>query len=414
MEVAEIVTMDARKEPRFNPENRFFDSKEILVICSSLVSVYIDNVQTFEGWGNWPCVKLAHFSVKEYLTSGDIHQGPASMYAISRGIANTSIAESCLALLLHFDKPDSFTAELEKEGTFSSQSREDDSSSQESARKESFYLRFERKFLLAQYAARNWVEHAYNASWDRDSIGGLVSELFIKRDSLENWIRLRGIEKRRRLIPDLLKPSNAIGPSIHYASEAGFLQPLKQLIENGADVNARGGTYGNVLQVASYKGHHKVIHILSDAGADVNAQGGYYGNALQAASAQGSQQIVQILLDIGADVNAQGGYYGNALKAASSRGYQQIVEILLDAGADVNAQGGEHGNALQAASVEGYQQIVQILLDAEADVNAQGGYYGNALQAALSRGHQEVAQILRDHGAHEDVKNLENDGNKEE
>ena len=460
VEVAEIVAMDAREEPRFNPGNRLFDSKEILVICSSLVTVFTDRVRTSEGWGSWPCIELAHFSVKEYLTSVDIQKGPAKMYAMSRELANTLIAESCLALLLHFNKPDSLTAELEEEGALSSQSR-----------KESLHLQLERTFPLAQYAAVNWID-AYNASSGNDFLEGLVSELFIKKDSLENWIRLRRPEERWWSPPDLSKPSNTIGPSIYYASEAGLLQLLKQLIQTGADVNARGGLYGNTLQAASYNGHQGIIHLLLDKGADINASGGQHGSALQAASFMGHENIVQILLDAGADVNAQGGecgnalhaasfmghenivqilldagadvntqggrsgnalhaaslrghqeiveilldegadvntqdgYYGNSLQAASFWGYQNIVQILLDAGADVNAQGGRNGNALHAASLRGHQKIVQILLDAGADVNTQGGGYENALQAALSRGYQDVAQILRDHGAHEDVKAL--------
>ena len=430
MEVAEIVAMDARKEPRFNPENRFFDPKEILVICSSLVSVYTDKALTSKGWGSWPCVKLAHFSVKEYLTSGDIHKGPASMYAISREIANTSIAESCLALLLHFDKPDSLTYQLEED--FSG----------DSDRKESLIPRFEREFPLAQYAAEHGVKHACHTSWVGNSTEGLVSELFFKRDTLENWIRLHDPDWLWYQEPALSRPSTDIVSPIYYASAGGFLKPLEKLIETGADVNAPGGTYGNALQVASYNGHQEVISLLLDKGADVNAPGGKYSSALQAASYTGYQQIVQILLNAGADVNAQGGYYGNALQAASFWGHQQIVEILLDAGADVNAQGGRYGNALQAASYEGHQQIVQILLNAGADVNTQGGRYGNVLQAASSRGHkqivqilldaaadvnaqggnygnalqgalyhrhQDIAQILRNHGAHEDVKSLEND-----
>ena len=472
VEVAEIVAIDAQGSPRFNAENRFFDSQEILVICSSLVSVFTRKRSFLYEWTDGgsedvPCIKLAHFSVKEYLTSVDIRNGPAKMYAISRELADTSIAESCLALLLHFDKPNSLTSQLEEEGALTSQSRENDPSLGESAGEESLILRFERKFPLAQYAAGNWVKHACNASWDRDSIGGLVSELFTKRDSLENWIRLRRPEESLWGTPDLSKPSNTIGPSIYYVSEAGLLQLLKQLIETGADVNARGGFYGNALQAASFMGHQKIVHLLLDKGADVNAQGGQYGSALQVASFKGHQQIVQILLDAGADVNAKGGEYGSAVQAASNEGHQKIVEILLDTGADVNAQnwfygddlqmtslfGREYRSALQVASYKGYQYIVKMLLDAGADVNAQGGrkkntwfldnkeyrsalqvasyeghqhivkmlldagadvdsqdwFHGNALQAALSRGHQEVAQILRDHGAHEDVESLNND-----
>jgi ankyrin repeat protein len=56
-----------------------------------------------------------------------------------------------------------------------------------------------------------------------------------------------------------------------------------------------------------------MVKLLLDNSADVHAKGGYYGNALQAASKGGHEQIVQLLLDKGANVNTQGGEYGNAL-----------------------------------------------------------------------------------------------------
>jgi ankyrin repeat protein len=47
--------------------------------------------------------------------------------------------------------------------------------------------------------------------------------------------------------------------------------------------------------------------MLLDQGADMNAQGGFFGNALQAASKEGHRKVVQMLLDHqSADVNAQG------------------------------------------------------------------------------------------------------------
>ena len=383
VEVAEIVAMDARGASRFNPENRYFDPNEILEICPSLVSVFKEKYSNVSDWAfntdyDVPCIKLAHFSVKEYLISVDIQKGPASMYAISRELADTSIAEACLALLLHFDKSDSLVSQLEEEGTLTSESGGTGLEPVEPTRKESPVLQFERKFPLAQYAAREWVKHAHNASSRNDFIRGLISEIFLKRDTLENWIRLYNPEELWPDGPYFSKPSDDIGHGVYYASETGFLDPIKKLIGAGASVNAPYGIHGNALQAASYNGH---------------------------------REIVCLLLDEGADINAGGGDSGSALQAASYQGHQQMVQILLDAGADVNAQGGIHGNALEAASFFGHQQVMEMLLDAGADVNAQGGRYGSALKAALSGCNHEIAQILRDHGAHKDVQSQESDEN---
>ena len=174
---------------------------------------------------------------------------------------------------------------------------------------------------------------------------------------------------------------------------------VQMLLDKRADVNAKGGVYGNALQAASVGGHDMVVQMLLDKQANVNAKGGFYGTALQAASAYGHRKVVQMLLDKRADINAQGGKYGNALQAALYRGDDMVVQILLDRGADVNAQGGFYGNALQAASAGGNEKMVQMLLDRGSEVNTQGGFYGNALQAASRLGHDMVVQMLLDRGA---------------
>ena len=189
------------------------------------------------------------------------------------------------------------------------------------------------------------------------------------------------------------------GNALQAASARDSKATVELLLENGADVNVQGGFYGNALQAASVKGSKAIVELLLEKGADVSLQGGLYGNALQAASVNGSKAIIELLLEKEADVNVQGGYYGNALQAASVGGSKAIVELLLDKGANVNVQGGYYGNALQAASTRSNDKIVELLLEKKADVNAQGGFYGNALQAASVNGSKAIMELLLEKGA---------------
>ncbi|KAH7146066.1 hypothetical protein EDB81DRAFT_759375 [Dactylonectria macrodidyma] len=86
----------------------------------------------------------------------------------------------------------------------------------------------------------------------------------------------------------------------------------------------------HALHAALARGHKKIAQLLIDKNADVNARGGRYGNALQAASVGGHEKIVQlpVLLDNNADVNARGGRYRNALQAALARGHEKIPQLL--------------------------------------------------------------------------------------
>ena len=266
-------------------------------------------------------VKLSHFSVKEYLLSTRIEKD----FCISEEASHSKISESCVAYLLQFDSFAPLTDPMLD------------------------------ALPLARYAARHWIDHAKSGGMD-PAVLHLILKIFTPEvAALTNWVRISNIEEwwHKNLSMD---KAEVLSP-LYYASLAGLQQVSEHLLENGAEVNAQGGRYGNALQAASSEGHEAVVKLLLEKGAEVNAQGGFYGNALQLASSEGHEAVVKLLLEQGAEVNAQGGEYGNALQAASSEGHEAVVKLLLEQGAEVNAQGGEYGNALQAASSKGHEAV---------------------------------------------------------
>ncbi|PVH69880.1 ankyrin [Cadophora sp. DSE1049] len=327
-EVAEVLAVNT-EQSQFNPEDRLRDPRDLLAICSSLVTTAAVTVKDDNGVSNETTeLRLAHFSVKEYLISDHIREGMAFQYDI-QSRAEEEIAQTCLTYLLHFQR-----------GILNSENLN--------------------TFPLALYAAEHWCRH-FRAMKDSDQATKLSMQLF-NGDAFKNWIRL--FDPDRPLEGTNMKRNiTSIASPIYYASLEGLFEPLILLLEKGADVNAQGGEYGNALQAASFRGCEAISALLLKKGADVNAQGGRYGNALQAASLEGHEAIAVLLLEKGADVNAQGGEYGNALQAASVRGHEAIVVLLLEKGADVNAQGGEYGNALQAASARDHEAIAVLLLE---------------------------------------------------
>jgi hypothetical protein len=374
-EVAEVVAIDAKRDPAFDRDEVLEDPLEVLNICSSLITITVnDNYRVGESSRQF--VALAHYSVKEYLVSDRIWMGKAARYGMRDDICHDTLASSCLSYLLQFQQ-----LELKPD--------------------------FLESFKLARYSAMFWTRHAEK----RDKITKETNETAIrlcckKEPAYANWVRLWDPDKPWSK-PDLQKGLEKIADPLYYAALLGLREVVELLLDKGADVNAQGGEYGNALQAASARGHEAasvrvheaVMKLLLDKDADVNVQGGQYGNALYTASARGHKAVVKLLLDKGAEVNAQGGRYGNALQAASARGHEAVMKLLLDKGADVNAQGGEYDNALQAASARGHKTVGKLLLDKGADVNAQGGRYGNALHAASAGGHQAMVKMLLDKGA---------------
>ncbi|KAK3615213.1 hypothetical protein LTR22_027516 [Elasticomyces elasticus] len=334
-------------------------------------------------------VRLAHFSIKEYLESKRILEKDVKDFHFESTAGHSFLAQSCVTYMLHYSKSD-LTLSTPQDLI---------------------------NFPLLRYAAQSWFVHASVQQVD-EAAREVV--LLGCEELRQNWLLVHCPDEPLRRPFDNLA---ATGSGLYYASLLGLQAAVGKLLLKGSDVNAQGGHYGNSLQAASWKGHEKVVQMLLDAGAEVNAQGGQYGNALQAASGRGHEKVVQMLLDAGAKVNAQGGVYDNALYAASQGGHDKVVQMLLDAGAEVNAQAKPYGSAqeedfgsaqeedsgsaqeedsgsaLYAASSGGHEKVVQVLLDAGAEVNAQGGQYGNALQAASLGGHEKVVQMLLEAGA---------------
>ena len=384
-ELIDAIAVDVHSA-RLNPKRRLQNADDIHDICMGLVDIGLSTSDTIKSNGqekNTPTVRIAHFSVQEYLESERIRSQKAAIFSLIAVEAHVEIAQICLIYML---EPGLAVTELYE-------------------------------YPLSIYAARFWYRHFKNT----ESLGSKLENLILQffKCQRELYVTLIGLLQPVKNEEDFyfnFNPKTKQSP-VDCASLLGLRWVLEELISakqekdskgcilpptsnfRSADVSFQGGEYDNALQAASFGGHENIVKLLVQEGADVNAQGGHYGSALQAASERGHENIVKLLVQEGADVNAQGGHYGNALQSASERGREKVVKLLVQEGADVNAQSEEYGNALQAASFRGHENIVKLLVQEGADVNAQGGYYGNALQAASERGHENIVKLLVQEGA---------------
>ena len=394
-ELIDGVAVEIDNSTGLNLKRGLQDANGIRDICGAFIDVGLGFDHTIEYYGRvkenelTPTVRIAHFSIQEYLESERIRHQKAAIFSLTSAAAHAEIAQLCLVYLL---EPDLSRSKLD--------------------------LSVCKEFPLAHFAAMYWYYHYQKTAKNAPGLDNCILRLFRHQSSFETWIMLHDIDQGWETAIDFSRNLDDIASPVYYASLLGLDhallgltytnrsestansgQPLVSTSKVSERVNAQGRCFGNALYAASYKGHNKIVQILLDKGADVNAQGGLYGNALQAASKNGHEAIVQILLDRGADVNIRGGAYGNALYAASNNGHEAIVQILLDRGADDSAESLMWGSALQAASSEAHDNIVQILLDRGADINAQRGALGTALQRASQYGHDIVVRMLLDREA---------------
>ena len=182
---------------------------------------------------------------------------------------------------------------------------------------------------LALYAAEYWIQHV--SAGDIASSNELQQPMraLFQPQSVQfiNWIQIFNIDRPWHPA-QLRRSSSTIAPPRYYASLSGLWGISGWLLDGSMDVNAQGGEYGSMLQVASAGGHEAVVQLLLEKNTDVNAQGRFYGSALQAASADGHEAVVRLLLENNADVNSQGGPYGSALQAASAHGHEAVAQLL--------------------------------------------------------------------------------------
>ena len=122
--------------------------------------------------------------------------------------------------------------------------------------------------------------------------------------------------------------STAIAGPIHDAAKAGDVAKVRQLLANGAKVNAREGYGHTPLHKAASA---DIAKWLLAAGANVNARTKDGRAPLHYA---GSAAIANELVKAGAKVDARNMHGMTPLHWAAAMGSGEVVKLLLEAGAD--------------------------------------------------------------------------------
>merc|ERR1711953_24737 len=129
---------------------------------------------------------------------------------------------------------------------------------------------------------------------------------------------------------------NCPGAALFEASLRGNLDLVKELLSNGADVNATENSNGETpLLLAAWKGHKDLVELLLDNNANVN-QASWGKTALIHAAYEGHKDVVALLLPNNAIINPQDDSLLSALMLAAENGHKDVVEVLLLNNANIN------------------------------------------------------------------------------
>ena len=154
------------------------------------------------------------------------------------------------------------------------------------------------------------------------------------------------------------------GNALCGAAKAGNLDIVRIFLENGADVNSRGGSLVNPLGFAIHNGNTEVAEYLLQQGAHVAFDICQHGTALECASSSGNLGLVLILLQHGAtDVQHK------ALEIAASNGHVDIFEVLANQNCESSAERSNPRYLLARACFWARENTVRMLLEKIIDVH---------------------------------------------
>ena len=205
-ELGEIfaVRFDKTALPTFNPNWRPVHASEaVLSACSSLISI-VDVAGS-------QVVQFSHFSVKEFLTSERLANSgmPLSSYHVLPEHAHSTLARASLSVLLQLDE------KIDTNGI--------------------------RRFPLAPYASRYWIDHARFRRVSSD-VEDLMKDLFdSSKPYFASWVWLYDVD-RHWLDPMAdVHPTQPSAVPLYYASLCGLGGLVEHLVAaHPEEVNARG------------------------------------------------------------------------------------------------------------------------------------------------------------------------------
>lgn len=369
-ELAEVFTLQPEKSTIIDEDERFFSPEDILSYLPGFIIVEMEKEAKF--------VRLSHYSITEYLTSGRICEDLAPAFALTTSSAHLCIARSSLAYVLYMAATCKIVENLEK---FSSAP----------------VFHHERRDSLKWYTAQNWPRHLEKIPhklWPIEIANMAKSALSIRSQGL---------------IITLLASSPQIDDSnlqhpYYFTAESGYFQLTELLLTNKYLTQEDMDT---MLRRAVGGGNKKLVLCLLERAATINTESvrteyQKYG-ALQTAVRRGDPDIVKILLgNLDTGTNAQREIWSFALQAAAKQRGLEMLELLIDHGADINSSSNAAGCVLSsAASYKQNTGHLEFLLAKGADINMRGTgtYAKTALHEAARYRRWDNYDLLLQRGA---------------
>jgi uncharacterized protein len=138
---------------------------------------------------------------------------------------------------------------------------------------------------------------------------------------------------------------------------------VKELIQQGGNINASDTNGDTPLVMAAYEGCTEIVKLLLEAGADVTVvDPGMKATALHAAAYAGRTEVAKLLIAYQIDIDKQGPYNGyTALHDALWQNHIETAKVIIEAGANLTLKSHDGQTPLEFARARKQGEIVALL-----------------------------------------------------
>jgi len=242
-------------------DDRLPEPEFLLEICQGLIETDVET-------GN---VRLAHASVRAFLTSDNILETDARYFALNDVEATRLIIRRCLTVVMFREHADGYV------------------------RRRDLAKILDREYSIYDYAATRWAMHAGDttrfptSAWTQSDLQWVMRffNTYMDNDrhgSFGFWVRY--------LLPDLPEHNVKITQPLYYAASFGIIPVLQHMFDSGLvstnqtandspgqhrralyDIDAKGGrNESTALHVACFRGYREVARMLVDFGANLRSR----------------------------------------------------------------------------------------------------------------------------------------------
>lgn len=213
-------------------------------------------------------------------------------------------------------------------------------------------------------------------------------------------------------------------PALHHAILEGALEPVKIMVEGGADVNARNPDDGNTalgfavyaIRMSGRREFPEIARYLIKSGADMNivhrgvdlqfndgwlelGREGIETFQLFHMAIAHDEDLALFMLKQGIPITVLEENSWTPLMQAAQGGEARVIKKLLKMGVDVDQKDDEDFTALMAAAYNGHLNVLKLLHRAGANLNFLDQHGRSALHFAVKDGHDRIVRYLLRRGA---------------